>query len=291
MEADPVNPFDLTGRVAIVTGAGSPTGIGMATASLLAGLGAAVLVTSTTGRVQDRAAELRAAGRDAVGVAADLTDEAAAQRVVDAAVHRWGRLDILVNNAGMTSVSDPTAPGDRLQEMSLATWHAGLQRNLDTAFLVTRAAVPAMTSGRGRIVMVASVTGPLMAMRGEPVYGAAKAAMVGLARSLARRPGTRGHHGQRGGAGVGVHRLADAARARAGAADAAGPQRHAAGGGCGGRLPRLARGVLRHRAVPGRRRRQHGRRGACLSGDADRSGDLRLCTARPDRGRLATPYR
>ena len=185
MKADPANPFDLTGRVAVVTGAGSPTGIGMATAALLAGLGAAVLVTSTTGRVQDRAAELEAAGLDAVGVAADLTDEAAAQRVVDAAVHRWGRLDILVNNAGMTSVSDPAAPGDRLQEMSLATWHAGLHRNLDTAFLVTRAAVPAMTSGRGRIVMVASVTGPLMAMRGEPVYGAAKAAMVGLARSLA----------------------------------------------------------------------------------------------------------
>jgi 3-oxoacyl-[acyl-carrier protein] reductase len=185
MKVDPANPFDLTGRVAVVTGAGSPTGIGMATAALLAGLGAAVLVTSTTGRVQDRAAELQAAGRDAVGVAADLTDEAAAQRVVDAAVHRWGRLDILVNNAGMTSVSEPAAPGDRLQEMSLATWHAGLQRNLDTAFLVTRAAVPAMTPGCGRIVMVASVTGPLMAMRGEPVYGAAKAAMVGLARSLA----------------------------------------------------------------------------------------------------------
>ena len=88
MEADPVNPFDLTGRVAIVTGAGSPTGIGMATASLLAGLGAAVLVTSTTGRVQDRAAELRAAGRDAVGVAADLTDEAAAQRVVHRTLNR-----------------------------------------------------------------------------------------------------------------------------------------------------------------------------------------------------------
>ena len=185
MRTDPANPFDLTGRVAIVTGAGSPTGIGMATASLLADLGAAVLVTSTTSRAQDRAAELQAAGRDATGVAADLTDETAAQRVVDAAVHRWGRLDILVNNAGMTSVSDPAAPGDRLQDMSLATWHAGLRRNLDTAFLMTRAAVRVMTPGLGRIVMVASVAGPLMAMRGEPVYGAAKAAMVGLARSLA----------------------------------------------------------------------------------------------------------
>ena len=66
MKVDPANPFDLTSRVAIVTGAGSPTGIGMATAALLAGLGAAVLVTSTTGRVQDRAAELpRRTGEEA----------------------------------------------------------------------------------------------------------------------------------------------------------------------------------------------------------------------------------
>jgi NAD(P)-dependent dehydrogenase (short-subunit alcohol dehydrogenase family) len=62
MKADLANPFDLTGRVAIVTGAGSPTRIGMATASLLVGLGAAVLVTSSTSRVQDRAAELQSAG-------------------------------------------------------------------------------------------------------------------------------------------------------------------------------------------------------------------------------------
>ena len=91
----------------------------------------------------------------------------------------------MVNNAGMTSVAEPRPEDGALEQMSLQTWHAGLQRNLDTAFLVTRAAVPAMTPGWGRVVMVSSVTGPVMAMRADPVYAAAKAAMVGLARSLA----------------------------------------------------------------------------------------------------------
>ncbi|MDQ1716745.1 MAG: 3-oxoacyl-[acyl-carrier protein] reductase [Pseudonocardiales bacterium] len=180
-----MNPFDLTGRVAIVTGAGSPTGIGFATAELLAELGAAVLVTSTTDRVQERVAELRGGGAEVAGVAADLTEPADAQRIVDAALTRWGRLDILVNNAGMTSVSQPVGEDGPLEAMSLETWRAGLHRNLDTAFLATRAALPAMTAGGGRVVMVASVTGPVMAMRADPVYAAAKAGMVGLVRALA----------------------------------------------------------------------------------------------------------
>jgi 3-oxoacyl-[acyl-carrier protein] reductase len=187
-----VNPFDLTGRVAIVTGAGSPTGIGFATAELLAELGAAVLVTSTTDRVQERVAELRGVGGDAAGVAADLTEPTDAQRIVDAALTRWGRLDILVNNAGMTSVSQPVGENGTLEAMSLETWRAGLHRNLDTAFLATRAALPAITAGAGRVVMVASVTGPVMAMRADPVYAAAKAGMVGLVRALALDVAVRG---------------------------------------------------------------------------------------------------
>ncbi len=185
MSAALAAPFDLTGRVALVTGAGSPTGIGFATARLLAAMGAAVMVTATTDRAGERAGELRASGADADGVAADLTDPASAQRTVDAATARWGRLDVVVNNAGMTSVAGPQPEDGVLEQMSLRTWHAGLQRNLDTAFLVTRAAVPAMTPGWGRVVMVSSVTGPVMAMRADPVYAAAKAAMVGLSRSLA----------------------------------------------------------------------------------------------------------
>src|SRR5215469_17023944 len=99
--------FDLSGRVALVTGAGSPDGIGFATARLLAELGAAVMLSATTARIQDRASELRDAGFDAAAVSADLTDADAAAGLVATAQQRWGRLDILVNNAGMVSVASP----------------------------------------------------------------------------------------------------------------------------------------------------------------------------------------
>jgi 3-oxoacyl-[acyl-carrier protein] reductase len=82
--------FDLSGRVAVVTGAGSLDGIGFATARMLGELGAAVMITATTGRVRDRASELCSAGFDAAGLAADLTDAAAAPRLVSAAMQRWG---------------------------------------------------------------------------------------------------------------------------------------------------------------------------------------------------------
>jgi len=178
--------LDLTDRVAVVTGAGSPTGIGFAVCRRLGELGAAVLLTATTGRIHDRAAELGEAGLDARGVAADLTEPTAAQRVVAAATDHWGRLDILVNNAGMVSVSDATAMSGGIDGLAYDEWQHSLRRNLDTAFLMTRAAVPVMRRGGwGRIVMVSSVTGPVMAMRQDAGYAAAKAAMLGLTRSLA----------------------------------------------------------------------------------------------------------
>ncbi len=177
--------FDLTGRVALVTGAGSQAGIGFATARLLAQLGAAVAVTSTTDRIHERASELAAAGSGSSGHTADLTQEDEVARVVHEVVAEHGGLDIVVNNAGMVSVGSGTESG-RLLDMDLSTWRAGIARNLDTAFLVCRASLPFVAArGRGRIVNVTSVTGPLMAMRDEPAYAAAKAAMVGLARSVA----------------------------------------------------------------------------------------------------------
>lgn len=179
------SPFDLTGRIAVITGAGSPTGIGYATAELLARMGAAVLLTATTDRVAERVGELTGAGHDAAGVVADLTDPAQADAVAAEAGRRWGRIDILVNNAGMVSVSDPVFEDGPLTELSLETWRSGLARNLDTAFLTTRAALPLLSSPGGRIVMVSSVTGPVMAMRSDPIYAAAKAGMIGLTRSLA----------------------------------------------------------------------------------------------------------
>jgi 3-oxoacyl-[acyl-carrier protein] reductase len=178
--------FDLTNRVALVTGAGSPEGIGFATASLLGSMGAAVLLTATTARIEDRAAELREHGIDATAAAADLTIESDATGLVAVATRRWGQLDIVVNNAGMISVSDPDFESGDLASMSVEDWHQSMARNLDTAFLVSRAAVPGMAArGWGRVVMVTSVTGAVMAMRNDIGYAAAKAGMVGLTRAMA----------------------------------------------------------------------------------------------------------
>jgi len=178
--------FDLSRRVAVVTGTGSPDGIGFAAARLLAELGAAVMISATTARVHDRVSELRAAGFDAAGVAGDLTDAGAASALVSAALDHWGRLDILVNNAGMISAAVPVFESGTVESMDVTTWQAALARNLTTAFLVTKAALPAMISrGWGRIIMVASVTGPVMAIRADAGYAAAKAGMVGLTRAAA----------------------------------------------------------------------------------------------------------
>ena len=178
--------FDLSGRVAIVTGAGSPSGIGFATAQLLGELGAAVAVTSTTHRIHDRVESLRATGIDAFGAVGDLTDPAVAPGLVAAVLQRWGRLDVLVNNAGMVSETVPEFEAGTILSMSLETWHRSMSRNLDTTFLMTQAATPAMVdAGWGRVVMMSSVTGPVMAIAGDIGYPSAKAAMVGLTRALA----------------------------------------------------------------------------------------------------------
>ncbi|HEX4656593.1 MAG TPA: SDR family NAD(P)-dependent oxidoreductase [Streptosporangiaceae bacterium] len=178
--------FDLSDRVAVVTGAGSPDGIGFASARLLAELGAAVMLSATSARIEARADDLRQAGFDAAGITGDLTDAGAAAGLVAAALKQWGRLDIVVNNAGMISTTKPVFEAGTVDSMSLATWQESLDRNLTTAFLVTKEALPAMTRrGWGRIIMVASVTGPVMAMRADAAYASAKAGMVGLTRAAA----------------------------------------------------------------------------------------------------------
>ena len=166
----------LAGRTALVTGAGSETGIGFAVARRLHAMGARLVLVSTTERINERAAEV--GGR---GVVADLTDEQAVRSAVD----RAGDVDVLVNNAGMTSVGQdvPLVP---VAELPTDLWRADVERNLTTAFLVTRAVLPGMTArGWGRVVNVASTTGPVNAMPGEASYAAAKAGVVGLTRAVA----------------------------------------------------------------------------------------------------------
>jgi len=168
----------LAGRSALVTGAGSPDGIGFACARLLAELGMTVHVTSTTDRIHDRASSL---GPASVGVVADLTVE----EEVDGLHKAVGDVDVVVNNAGMFSVGSPDMAA-LVTSLSPAEWRDDMARNLDTAFLVTRRFLPAMVErGWGRIVNVASTTGPVNAMPQQSAYAAAKSGMVGLTRAVA----------------------------------------------------------------------------------------------------------
>ena len=169
--------------MAIVTGAGAADGIGAAVARQLVDSGARVVLGATSDRIHDRAAEL---GGAAVGVVGDLTVEGCAEALVSTAVERWGRLDILVNNAGMTSVASGWDTDADVASLSLADWDSAIARNMTTAFLMCRAAVPVMTAaGYGRIVSVGSTTGTVNAMPGQATYTAAKAGLVGLSRALA----------------------------------------------------------------------------------------------------------
>lgn len=177
--------FSLEGLTALVTGAGSPAGIGFATAKLLGKTGATVAVASTTLRIRERAKELRHTGMAATGHVADLTDAAARQALVEEVLRQHGHVDVLVNNAGMSQLGSPEITGEFVS-LSDKDWSAALDRNLLTAVGLTRALLPAMVKrGFGRVINVASVSGPLVANPRAAPYAAAKAAIVGLTRALA----------------------------------------------------------------------------------------------------------
>ncbi len=172
-------------RVAIVTGAGSPTGIGFASARVLRDAGFALVVAATTDRIEQRASELRAGDASVRGVVADLTIEAGADRVVAVAA-ALGEIAVLVNNAGMTSLSAGVDVNRAIGAVTLDDWNAGIARNITSAFLMSRAVLPYLqAAGWGRIINIASTTGAIVAMPNQSIYSAAKAAMVGFTRSLA----------------------------------------------------------------------------------------------------------
>jgi 3-oxoacyl-[acyl-carrier protein] reductase len=180
-------------RVALITGAGSPTGIGFATARVLGREGASLAIASTTDRIHERAAELADMSFEAAGFSADLTDRAQARTMVATVLEAFGRIDILVNNAGMVTVDMDEPSSAAFAELDDATWDLDLAMNLGTAYNVTRAAVPGMIDrGWGRVVMVSSVTGPLVTAEGSVGYSAAKAGMDGLMRGIAIEVASRG---------------------------------------------------------------------------------------------------
>ncbi len=174
--------FNLSGKRFLVTGAGSSHGIGFVTARALTQLGASVFLTSLSDRVHERAGEL-----NTFGAPGDLTDPGQVEKLLSIAVAKLGGLDGVVNNAGMTSVvNDGFAEFNSIDETSLDQWRKSFARNLDSAFLVTRAALPFIRQQpQGRIVMVSSTTGTISAIHNNVAYASAKAALMGFVRALA----------------------------------------------------------------------------------------------------------
>jgi len=169
----------LDGRVAIVTG--GSRGIGAAIAALLAEDGAAVVVSGRDAdRLQRTAKELEAQGGAILGVVADAAIRQDAERLVDAAKQRFGRVDILVNNAGI--VRDGL-----LVRMKDEDWDRVMEVNLRGAFLMTRAATKLMIRRKsgGRVINIASTSGA-MGNAGQANYSAAKAGLIGFTKAAAR---------------------------------------------------------------------------------------------------------
>ncbi|MBC3475709.1 SDR family NAD(P)-dependent oxidoreductase [Pseudomonas taiwanensis] len=172
-------------QVALISGAGSEQGIGIAIARRLGQGGIKLIITASSSRIHARVAELRAAGFDVEGRVADLTDEDQVVRLARWALEIWGHVDILVNNAGMTAQGSPE-PFAALAKMSLPMWEQSLARNLTSAFLLTRELIPAMQAQKyGRVINISSTTGTVASNVGESAYSAAKAGMVGMSMSLA----------------------------------------------------------------------------------------------------------
>jgi len=185
----PPNPFDLGARHALVTGCGSAHGIGFATARMLSRLGARISITSTTERIHERAAEL---GGDAFPFVADLTDRAQAFVLAAAARDAHGPIDAVVNAAGMVQTGVAVAEAS-FAELTPAALDRQLDITLRTAFHVTQAVAPEMIERRhGRVVMVSSVTGPMVTAPGSTAYATAKGAMDALMRTIAIENGRAG---------------------------------------------------------------------------------------------------
>src|SRR5687768_15662633 len=172
----------LTGKVAIVTGAGSQgngVGTGKAIAVLFAREGAKVcLVDLEPGRADATRKLIEDAGGEAFVCAADVTSSGECARVVAATLERFGRLDVLVNNVGI-GVS-----GGRVEQLDEALWDKVMDINLKSAVLMCKHALPALIAARGSVVNIASIAA-LRAHGGGVAYGASKAGMIALTNELA----------------------------------------------------------------------------------------------------------
>ena len=174
--------FELTGKVAIVTGASR--GIGKAVASLLAARGARVLAAARGDHAASTAQEIQAAGGAAEALPLDVTDSAAIDGLVGSALERHGRIDILVNNAGI-------ARDQLLMRMKRDDWDQVIATNLTSAFSFAQAVIKPMIKQRaGRIISISSVVGQT-GNAGQANYAASKAGLIGFSKALAREVASR----------------------------------------------------------------------------------------------------
>lgn len=174
--------FDLTGKVAIVTGASR--GIGKSIAVLLASNGATVVAAAREDHASETVSEITAAGGHAETASLDVTQASEIEALVTATVKRHGSVDILINNAGIAR--------DQLAlRMKRSDWDAVIVTNLTASFLCSQAVLKPMIRKRsGRIVNISSVVGQ-MGNAGQVNYAASKAGLIGLTKSLAREVASR----------------------------------------------------------------------------------------------------
>jgi 2-deoxy-D-gluconate 3-dehydrogenase len=165
--------FDLTGKVALVTGGNGGIGLGMAKG--LASLGATVMVAGRDAEKNKRA--VATLGGKSGSIAMDMADEAGARSVVDATAQKFGRLDILINNAGINIRKPP-------QDFTLEEWQRVLDINLTSLFVCCQAAYPHLKERGGKIINIGSMTSIFGASFAAP-YGASKGAVMQLTKSLA----------------------------------------------------------------------------------------------------------
>ena len=169
--------FDLTGRVALVTGGNGGIGLGMGRG--LAGAGAGVMVAARNAEKSAAAvAELEALGAQAAAVEVDVTEAESCRAMVERTLERFGRVDILVNNAGIGLRKQP-------EEYTLEEWHRVLETNLTSAFLCSQAVYPEMCrQGGGKIINIGSMLSIFGASFSAP-YASSKGGIVQLGKSLA----------------------------------------------------------------------------------------------------------
>jgi 2-dehydro-3-deoxy-D-gluconate 5-dehydrogenase len=169
--------FDLTGRVAIVTGGNGGIGLGMATGLAKAGASIAIIARNPEKNAAAVAA-LQALGAKASAYPADVSNEAAVGRVMAEIEAEFGRIDILVNNAGINFRKLP-------QNYTLAEWHQIMDANLTSAFICSNAVYPAMKRAGGGKIMATGSMASVFGNAYSPVYAASKGGLVQLVRSLA----------------------------------------------------------------------------------------------------------